>query len=146
MSAPTSHDRHVVLGASGGMGAALVHELVARHRPVRAVSLSGRAPAERGIEVLAADVTTADGVRQACMGAAVVYHCAQPPYHRWAQEFPRLTAAVLDGVMKAGAKLVFADNLYQYGPVDRPLTEELPAGVVPQGPRAGRDGRVCAGR
>jgi nucleoside-diphosphate-sugar epimerase len=115
-----------VLGASGGIGAALVHELVARHRPVRAVSRSGHAPAERGIEVLAADVTTADGVRQACTGAAVVYHCAQPPYHRWAQEFPWLTAAVLDGVAKAGAKLVFADNLYQYGPVNGPLSEDLP--------------------
>jgi len=127
---PTSHDRHVVLGASGGIGAALVHELVAQHRPVRAVSRRGHAPPERGVEVLAADVTTADGVRQACTGAAVVYQCAQPAYHRWSQEFPWLTASVLDGVAKAGAKLVFADNLYLYGPVDGPLTEDLPAAAT----------------
>lgn len=80
--------------------------------------------------MLAADLTTAEGVRQACTGAAVVYHCAQPAYHRWSQEFPWLTAAVLDGVAKAGAKLVFADNLYQYGPVRGPLTEDLPAAAT----------------
>jgi hypothetical protein len=29
--------------------------------------------------------------------------------------FPQLTRAVLDGTAEAGAKLVFADNLYVYG-------------------------------
>ncbi len=119
-----------MLGARGGIGAAVVHELVTRQRPVLAVSRRGHAPPERGVEVLAADVTTADGARLACTGAAVVYHCAQPGYHRWAQEFPWLTAAVLDAVAKAGAKLVFADNLYQYGPVDGALTETLPAAAT----------------
>jgi nucleoside-diphosphate-sugar epimerase len=37
-----------------------------------------------------------------------------------------MTEAVLDGAAEAGAKLVFADNLYMYGPPDGPMTEETP--------------------
>jgi nucleoside-diphosphate-sugar epimerase len=40
--------------------------------------------------------------------------------------FPPLTRAVLDGAADAGAKLVFADNLYVYGPPEGPMTEETP--------------------
>jgi hypothetical protein len=37
-----------------------------------------------------------------------------------------MTQAVIDGAAAAGAKLVFADNLYVYGPPDGPMTEETP--------------------
>jgi nucleoside-diphosphate-sugar epimerase len=37
-----------------------------------------------------------------------------------------MTDAVLAGAAAAGAKLVFADNLYIYGPPDRPMTEDTP--------------------
>jgi nucleoside-diphosphate-sugar epimerase len=40
--------------------------------------------------------------------------------------FPPLTRAVLEGTAEAGAKLVFADNLYVYGPPEGPMTEETP--------------------
>jgi nucleoside-diphosphate-sugar epimerase len=75
---------------------------------------------------MAADIGTPEGARQACEGAAVVYHCAQPPYTKWPELFPPMTEAVLDGAAEAGAKLVFADNLYVYGPPDGPMTEETP--------------------
>jgi nucleoside-diphosphate-sugar epimerase len=75
---------------------------------------------------MAADIGTPEGARQACEGAAVVYHCAQPPYTKWPELFPPMTAAVLDGAAEASAKLVFADNLYVYGPPDEPMTEETP--------------------
>jgi nucleoside-diphosphate-sugar epimerase len=131
---PTTSDLHVVLGASGGIGNSLVHELAARGRRVRAVNRSGTADVPAGVEVRAGDVASADGATRACAGAGVVYHCAQPPYARWAQEFLPMTRAVLDGAAAAGAKLVLADNLYMYGPVDRPMTEDLPyAATNPKG-------------
>jgi nucleoside-diphosphate-sugar epimerase len=34
--------------------------------------------------------------------------------------------AIIEGAASAGAKLIFGDNLYAYGPVDSPLTEDLP--------------------
>jgi nucleoside-diphosphate-sugar epimerase len=79
------------------------------------------------VEQLAADAADPAQAREACQGATVVYHCVQPPYHRWAAEFPPLTASIADAAADAGARLVYADNLYTYGPVDGPLTEDLPA-------------------
>lgn len=117
---------HVVLGATGAIGSAVVAELTSRGHRVRAV---GRAGGE-----VRADVGTVEGATAACAGAGVVYQCAQPPYARWAEDFPGFTRAVLAGVEAAGAKLVMADNLYMYGPVGAPLTEDLPdAAVNPKG-------------
>jgi nucleoside-diphosphate-sugar epimerase len=117
---------HVVVGAAGGTGSAIVGELVARGLPVRAVTRSGASDVPDGVEQVAADVATPEGARRACAGAAVVYHCAQPAYTKWVELFPRLTRTVLEGTANAGAKLVFADNLYVYGPPDGPMTEETP--------------------
>ncbi|MFD9944887.1 NAD-dependent epimerase/dehydratase family protein [Nonomuraea sp. NPDC059023] len=113
---------HVVLGATGAIGKAVVAELTARGRHVRAVTRG----AATGPDDLRADITTLDGAIAACDGAAVVYQCAQPGYTRWVTEFPALTRTVLAGVEAAGAKLVMADNLYVYGPVEGTMTEDLP--------------------
>jgi nucleoside-diphosphate-sugar epimerase len=58
-------------------------------------------------------------------GADVVFHAAQPPYTQWS-EFPALTDGVAAAVASAGARLVLVDNLYMYGPVAAPMTENLP--------------------
>jgi nucleoside-diphosphate-sugar epimerase len=118
--------RHVVLGAAGGTGSAVVRELAARGLPVRAVTRRGTGDVPEGVEQVAADVGTAGGARQACEDAALVYYCAQPDYRKWPELFPPMTEAVLDGAAEASAKLVFADNLYVYGPPDGPMTEETP--------------------
>ena len=55
---------------------------------MRAVTRSGATDVPEGVEQVAADVATPDGARRACAGAAVVYHCAQPPYTKWV-EFSR---------------------------------------------------------
>jgi len=125
-----------VLGAAGGIGGAVVRELVSRSASVRAVTRAGGADVPAGVEQVAADLATRDGARAACEGASVVYHCAQPPYGRWAQEFPSLNECILEGVEAVGAKLVFADNLYMFGPVRGPLDDDSP-----QEPRSAK-GRV----
>ena len=128
-------DAHVVIGAGGGIGGAVVRELVARELPTIAVSRGSDAGAS-GAESRQADAATTEGAIEACRGATVVYHCAQPPYTRWAQDFPPLTEAVLLGARSAGAKLVMADNLYAYGQVSGPITEETPRAAT------GKKGRV----
>jgi len=123
---------HVVLGAGGGTGGAIVRELVGQGRRVRAVTRGGNAAASYGtlppasFEDVAADVTEREQLRRALDGADVVYHCAQPANTRWPQEFPPMTRTITELTAAAGAKLVFTDNLYMYGPVDGPMTEESP--------------------
>ncbi|SNT49477.1 Nucleoside-diphosphate-sugar epimerase [Streptosporangium subroseum] len=124
MSAPS--DLHVVLGAGGAIGSSVVRELAARGHRVRAVNRSGRVPALPGVEAHRGDITSAEGAKAACDGAHVVYHCAAPAYQRWVEEFPRMTDAVREGAVASGAKLIFADNLYMYGPVSTPMTEDMP--------------------
>ncbi|MBT2227688.1 NAD-dependent epimerase/dehydratase family protein [Nonomuraea sp. NEAU-A123] len=123
---PAVSDLHVVLGAGGAVGGSVLRELVSQGHRVRAVNRSGRIPALPGVEVHQGDITTPAGAKTACDGAHVVYHCAAPAYDRWVQEFPHLTDAVSQGAAAAGAKLVFADNLYMYGPVSSPMTEDMP--------------------
>jgi nucleoside-diphosphate-sugar epimerase len=126
---------HVVLGASGGTGSAIVEELLRRGHRVRAVSRSGEAPDR--VEGMKADVASRQGARIAAEGASVIYHAAQPPYTKWPEEFPPMTDAIIEGTAGAGAKLVFADNLYMYGPNSpQPMTEETPQRAT------GRKGRT----
>ena len=123
---------HVVLGAGGGTGGSIVRELVGQGRRVRAVTRGGNAAASYGtlppasFEDVAADVTEREQLRRALEGVNVVFHCAQPANTRWPQEFPAMTRGIMAATAAAGAKLVFADNLYMYGPVDGPMTEETP--------------------
>ena len=123
---PDTHEVHVVLGASGGVGGAVVRTLVARGTRVRAVNRGGKLDAPAGVEIVAGDARDLDSARQVCQGAAVVYLCANPLYHRWAQDFPPLLDGAIAGASAASAKLVFADNLYMYAPTSQPLTEDLP--------------------
>ena len=116
---------HVVFGATGAIGSTVVTELVHAGRDVRAVSRGGQAPdAARGV---AADASDPAQAARAAAGASVLYHCASPPYTQWPELFPPLTRSILDAAESSGAKLVYADNLYAYGPVDGPLREDLPA-------------------
>ena len=116
---------HVVLG-TGPLGLAVASHLAARGDRVRAANRAGRADLPEGVEVVGADVAVAADAKRACAGAAVVYHCANPPYARWSELHPPLMDAVIEGSAAAGSRLVFGDNLYAYGPVDGPLTEDLP--------------------
>ena len=116
----------VVLGAGGGIGSAVVSELAGRGLAVRAVTRDGRLPVHDGVEPFAADLTRPEEAACACEGAAVVYHCAQPRYTRWAEEFAALNAIIVAAVTEVGAKLVVADNLYMYGPIDGPISEATP--------------------
>lgn len=116
---------HVVLG-TGPLGVAVAGQLAKRDELVRVANRAGRADVPPGVDVMAADVADPEQARRAFAGAEVVYHCASPPYHRWAELHPPLMNAIIAGATAAGARLVFGDNLYAYGPVDGPLVEDLP--------------------
>jgi nucleoside-diphosphate-sugar epimerase len=124
--AETTKRFHVVFGSSGGVGSALVRELHARDKRVRAVTHSARGQFPEGVEVVRGDATDAASAREAGRGAAVIYHAVNVPYPQWQGKLPPILDANIGAAARAEAKLVYADNLYMYGRVHGPMTEETP--------------------
>ena len=120
------NELHVVFG-TGPLGLAVMRELRRRDKRVRMINRSSRVRFEKDLQTEVGGIDAADPARtrEVCEGAAVVYHCVGLPYPRW-KEFPSIAAGIVEGAASAGARLVYADNLYAYGAVDRPMTEDLP--------------------
>ncbi|MCW2776585.1 MAG: NAD-dependent epimerase [Frankiales bacterium] len=76
----------VVLG-KGPVGSALTDALLARGSEVRVLSRSG-GTSRPGVEHRAVDAADAAALTRAASGATALYNCANPPYHRWPQEWP----------------------------------------------------------
>jgi nucleoside-diphosphate-sugar epimerase len=124
---------HVIVGA-GPVGRAVATELLANDEKVRMVSRGGSGVA--GTDLVAADAGDAARMAQLADGAAAIYNCANPPYHRWATDWPPVANALLAAAESNGAVLATTGNLYGYGPVDRPMTEATPLAAT------GSKGRV----
>jgi len=122
--------KHVVLG-TGGIGRAIMEELVNRGESVRMVNRSGRMDEipER-VDVVASDLYDPAKVREVTRDAKVVYQASQPSYSEWPEKFPLLQKSIIDGLTGSAAKLVIVENLYMYGDThSKPMTEEMPYGA-----------------
>ncbi|MCE9574586.1 MAG: NAD-dependent epimerase/dehydratase family protein [Deltaproteobacteria bacterium] len=103
---------HVIVGA-GQIGPQIARRLVARGLRVRVIR---RSPStDPAIETVTADVRDPAAAAEAMRGASVVYHTANPRYHRWGQELLPQNRGIVAGAAKVGARVVVLDNLYMYG-------------------------------
>jgi nucleoside-diphosphate-sugar epimerase len=116
--------KHLIVGA-GPVGAATARLLAERGEEVVVVTRSGSGAAP-GIGTARLDATDAAALGELASGAAVLYNCANPAYHRWATDWPPLAAALLDAAERSGAVLATVGNLYPYGAVTAPMTEQTP--------------------
>jgi nucleoside-diphosphate-sugar epimerase len=116
---------HVIVGA-GPVGTATATLLADQGERVVMVTRRGTGPEHPEIERVAADATDADRLAGVVEGAAVLYNCANPLYHRWLTDWPPLASALLTAAERTGAVLATASNLYGYGPVDGPITADTP--------------------
>jgi nucleoside-diphosphate-sugar epimerase len=135
---------HVVVGA-GPIGSGIAQELATQGRRVKVVTRSGSGPDGEGIERIAANAADQAAMSEAAKGAAVIYNCANPPYHRWPELWPPIASSLLGATESADAVLVTISNLYGYGPASRsigqpgydaahPMTEQTPlAATGPKG-------------
>jgi nucleoside-diphosphate-sugar epimerase len=116
-----------ILGAGGSVGDALVKLLAARGAAFRLVSRSGSA-ASGAAEAVAADLGDREQTARAVSGSRVVVLLAGLKYDHnlWAEMWPRIMTNTIEACKRAGARLVFYDNLYMYGRVSGVMTEETP--------------------
>ncbi|WP_375502357.1 NAD-dependent epimerase/dehydratase family protein [uncultured Jatrophihabitans sp.] len=125
--------QHVIVGA-GPVGSALARELLVRGHEVRVVTRSGSGV--DGTERVTADASDAAQLTELTRGAAVIYNCVNPPYHQWAETWPAISAALIAAAEASGAVVGITGNLYGYGRVDAPITEQTPLAAT------GTKGRV----
>jgi nucleoside-diphosphate-sugar epimerase len=110
-----TQELHVIFGTGplGKSTALELHNLGHRVRMVNRSSQTNNLP--KAIEILKGDANDLEFTRRVTQGASSVYQCAQPAYHQWAGNFPKMQASILEAAASEGAKLVIADNLYMYG-------------------------------
>ncbi|MEU5938349.1 NAD-dependent epimerase/dehydratase family protein [Micromonospora sp. NPDC047548] len=126
---------HVIVG-SGPVGTATARLLAEQGERVRVVTRRGAGPEHPAVERVAADAADADRLTALTEGADALYNCANPAYHRWSTDWPPLAGALLTAAERTGAVLATVGNLYGYGPVDGPMTEQTPPAAT------GTKGRV----
>jgi len=116
---------HVVVG-SGPIGTATAELLAREGHSVRLVTRSGGRNNSDRVRCFAADANDTGRMIEVAKGAAALYNCANPPYHRWPTEWPPLAASLLRTAERTGAVLVTMSNLYGYGPTSHAMTENDP--------------------
>jgi nucleoside-diphosphate-sugar epimerase len=128
---------HLVVGA-GPVGSEVARLLAADGHDVVVVTRHGSGPQMPGVRLVATDAASVDALLLAAPEASAIYNCANPEYHRWAQDWPPLANAMLAYAERTGAVLAICSNLYGYGPVSGPMSEALPLAAT------GTKGRVRA--
>lgn len=116
-----------ILGAGGAIGNELVKHLAAKKLPFRLVGRDPKAT-PGAAETIAADLTDKDQTVRAVAGSSIVHLLVGLQYdHKiWSEMWPRVMSNTIEACKRAGAKLVFFDNVYMYGKVSGPMTEEKP--------------------
>ncbi len=120
------NELHVVFGATGALGSAIVRYLTRHNRPVLAVARNEE-KAQRILpedtEFSVADALDADHVSYLCEGATAIYNCVHVRGENWFT----LAENLIAGAKASGARLVFPSNIHGYGPLQQsPATEDHP--------------------
>lgn len=112
---------HTIIGA-GAVGSGTARLLADAGHDVIIVTRSGSGPDHPAITLVAADATDADRLTHIATGSETIYNCANPPaYHKWAQLWPPMAAAILTAAKRTGARLVTMSNLYGYAVGSSPM-------------------------
>ncbi|GED68211.1 NAD-dependent dehydratase [Brevibacillus reuszeri] len=128
-------EKALVVGATGGTGAAITEELV--RRGIRTVAF-GRSIQKleqlraslgnpENLALAAGDAFRPSDIVKAAEGVDVLFHCANVPYHEMVNKLVPLGESVMEAADQLGLKVVVIDGIYPYGrsKMDR-VTEEHP--------------------
>jgi nucleoside-diphosphate-sugar epimerase len=110
---------HLVLGATGSIGSAIVNELTSAGKPVRALV---RSPAKASktltrpdkVELIEGSVEDPQSLQRAFDGVELFYNCLNLPYPKWSR-LPEMHGRVIDAARRQKARMVFPGNVYIFG-------------------------------
>ena len=111
---------HTIVGA-GAVGTGTAKALVARGEQVRVVTRSGSGLEHPAVERIAADAADRTRMIEIAADCVAIYNCANPPYHKWASDWPPLAESFLATAEATGARLVTMSNLYGYAHGSSPM-------------------------
>jgi nucleoside-diphosphate-sugar epimerase len=116
-----------ILGAGGAIADELAPLLAAQNQPFRLVGRNPK-PTPGATEIVAADLGDKAQAIRAIAGSTVVHLLVGLKYDHvvWQDMWPRIMSNAIEACKRAGAKLLFFDNVYMYGRVNGPMTEETP--------------------
>lgn len=122
----------VVVGA-GGIGQRIAqqlgeagHEVVLASRSGSGIGPDISATPSPAVGVARVDASDAAALGGLAADADVLVNAVNPPYTRWPELWPPMSAAFLAAAERSGAGLLIVGNLYGYGPVTTPMTESTP--------------------
>ena len=118
--------KHIILGAGGAIGNTIVNELKSKGEKIKLVSRSGKSA--NGVETARADLTNKDETKNVIEESSIVYLVVGLPYDYsvWEKQWFNIMQNVVESCKEKNARLIFFDNIYSYGKVDGPMTEETP--------------------
>ncbi|SFJ30370.1 Nucleoside-diphosphate-sugar epimerase [Paenibacillus sp. UNC496MF] len=125
----------MVIGATGGTGAAITEELVRRGIDTIAFGRSrqkleqfaGRLGHPGHLTLAVGDAMRPDDIVSQANGADVWFHCANVPYHEMASKLIPLGESVMEAAERMAVRVVAIDGIYPYGRRQADLvTEEHP--------------------
>ncbi len=116
---------HVVTGATGALGSALVHHLAAEGLPVRALVRNmqlARSMLPEGTEIVTVDASDPASLSAGLAGAGVIYNSLYVPH-----QLEAVADVLLEAARVNQARLIFPSNAEVYGlPQSNPMTEAHP--------------------
>lgn len=112
----------------GPCGREVVQQLHAQGRAVRVAQRHRPEGLPAGVSFVACDVLHLEQLRHAVAGAGQVVLTVGFAYDGkfWEEAWPRTMRNLLAACGEIGARIVFLDNLYMYGPQAVPLVETMP--------------------
>jgi nucleoside-diphosphate-sugar epimerase len=115
-----------ILGAGGAIGNELAKILAAKNEPFRLVSRSPK-PFDRA-ELFLADISDREQSIRAVAGSNIVYLLVGLTYdvRVWQELWPRIMSNTIEACKLTKASLIFFDNVYMYGKISGPMTENTP--------------------
>lgn len=132
-SPPRRLDRHrtaLILGATGGIGGAVMRQLRQSGWSLRALSrqLSVVSEWRDGVHWLRGDAMNLEDVRQAAQGCSVIVHAVNPPgYQGWSEQVLPMLDHTIAAARAERATVLLPGTVYNYGPEALPHpTEDAP--------------------